>query len=362
MTPASRVDQQCRSFLEERYFASLDGLRTMSIVPVVWHHATPHPYPGLLGRGPIGVDLFFAISGFLITTLLVRERTRFARVDLAAFYARRSLRIFPLYYLVFGLHLLYALFVRPDWQPSRAFLERAAYYATYTANWQTALSSTGPALFVFAWSLCTEEQFYAFWAPTLRWCRRLSTAAVFIAIWLVIDIMLEYGVVRTPVPGTELLVTIVTSFASPIGFGALLALAIHDRAIGPRLMALVGRRHSATLIGAIVLSLIVVPWAKPPILHLGLAGLVLCCSVRRDHGLKCLFDNAPARFVGRISYGIYLWHVPVIGAIRSAVPGLRDHAAGVFALALPLSVAVAALSYRYFEQRLLAAGARFRRA
>ncbi len=361
MSAESSRDRLFRSFLEQRYFASLDGLRMVSIVPVVWHHSTPRPYSGLMGRGPIGVDLFFAISGFLITTLLVRERKRVGRIDLAAFYARRSLRIFPLYYLVLGLHLVFALWVRPDWEPSRNFLARWPYYAIYIANWTTELTPAGPALFVFAWSLCTEEQFYAFWAPVLRWCRHLSAAAFVIGTWLLLDILLESGVIGDPSFRHSLPVTIVTSFASPIGFGALLALAIHDEALGPRLMQIVGRRHSATLVAVVVVSLVIVPWAKTPVLHLGLAVLVLCCSVRHDHGLVRLFDSEGTRFIGRISYGIYLWHVPLIGLVRTLCPSLREQAGTVFVLALPLSVAVATLSHRLFEQPLLELGTRFRR-
>ena len=78
-----------RSFLGARHFPSLDGLRCLAILPVVWHHSTPRPLPGVLGRGPLGVDLFFAISGFLITTLLLREASTTGRISLSGFYARR---------------------------------------------------------------------------------------------------------------------------------------------------------------------------------------------------------------------------------------------------------------------------------
>lgn len=341
-----------REYRDQRYFASLDGLRTISIVPVVWHHSTDWQYPGLLGRGPIGVDLFFAISGFLITTLLMRERERTGSIELSAFYARRSLRIFPLYYLVLLLHLGFALWVRPDWAPSRNFVARWFYYATYTANWFGLSDHAGPALFVFAWSLCTEEQFYAFWAPVLRWSRRLWVAAVCMAFWLIVDLALEFDWLGAKGLTHSSIRTVLTSFASPIGFGALLAMAAQHRRIGRWLMFLLARRSSAPWVGAIVVSLVVLPWANLPVLHLSLALLVLCCSVRRDHGLARWLDATPMRFVGRISYGIYLWHVPAIGAIRGSMPELRGHAGVVFTLALPLSIGLAAISFRYFEEPL----------
>src|SRR4051812_26046578 len=88
------------AYLGTAHFASLDGLRFLSIAPVVWHHCTSGPLPGVLGKGPIGVELFFAISGFLITTRLIREQRARGAVAIGQFYTRRALRIFPLYYAV----------------------------------------------------------------------------------------------------------------------------------------------------------------------------------------------------------------------------------------------------------------------
>jgi peptidoglycan/LPS O-acetylase OafA/YrhL len=358
--PEHQLDLLRQRFRGELYFPSLDGLRALSIVPVLWHHATPRPYPGVLGRGPIGVDLFFAISGFLITTLLLREREAWGEIDLSGFYARRSLRIFPLYYLVLGLHLAFAVYIRPDWEPSRTFVERWPYYATYCANWLKAPAGAGPVLFVFAWSLCTEEQFYAFWAPILRWCR-LSVATTLMGAWLLLDIAIEsdlgFGLAVNP----PLLRTIVTSFATPIGFGALLAIGVHSSPVDRWMLWMFGRRASAPIVGVVATSLILFPWANVLVLHLALALLVVSCSVRRDHGLERLLNVRSLRFVGQVSYGIYLWHVPVIGALRALAPVLREQAACCFALALPISVGVAALSHRAFELPMIQFGAKFRR-
>src|SRR5262245_12093123 len=140
-------------------FGSLDGLRALSIVPVVWHHATPHPLDGALGRGPLGVDLFFAISGFLITTLLLRERDE-RTIDLRSFYVRRTLRIFPLYYVVLGAFIAHAIFFRAPGAPRDHFLASLPSYATYTSNWFVDNAVSHAVVFSFAWSLATEEQFY----------------------------------------------------------------------------------------------------------------------------------------------------------------------------------------------------------
>src|SRR6478735_11882032 len=102
--------------------ARVDGLRGLAILPVIWHHATPRLLPGVWGKGAVGVDLFFALSGFLITTLLLRERRATGGVRLGAFYARRSLRIFPLYYLVLGFYALRALQTQATSEVARHFL------------------------------------------------------------------------------------------------------------------------------------------------------------------------------------------------------------------------------------------------
>src|SRR5450631_4176118 len=102
------TDSAHDAYLATRHFGALDGLRCFSIVPVVWHHCTPRPLPGLLGKGPAGVDLFFCISGFLITTLLLREKSRTGQIALHGFYVRRALRILPLYYAVLLSYVAFA--------------------------------------------------------------------------------------------------------------------------------------------------------------------------------------------------------------------------------------------------------------
>ena len=146
-----------------RRFGALDGLRGLAVAAVVWHH-THRGFPGLPGsaRGYLGVDLFFVLSGFLITTLLLRERDDTGRIHLGRFYVRRSLRIFPLYYGV--LAALTGLFlVRPDLAMARPFFEDLPYLATYTSNWVPA-----GTILAITWSLAAEEQFYLVWPPLLR--------------------------------------------------------------------------------------------------------------------------------------------------------------------------------------------------
>ena len=107
------------AYLARRYFGELDGLRALAIAMVVWNHSSSGAYR--FGWG-IGVKLFFTISGFLITTLLLRERDRTGTISLHDFYVRRVLRIFPLYFAVLGLYVVLVWFAERD-PPARGIQE-----------------------------------------------------------------------------------------------------------------------------------------------------------------------------------------------------------------------------------------------
>ena len=138
-------------------FGALDGLRCLCIVAVVWHHSVAIDFDlPIAGRGFLGVDLFFVISGYLIVTLLLREHRRTGTISLRNFYIRRTLRIFPVYYaIVFALSLYYWL-VNTDSEVGQQFLKDIPIYLTYTGNF----FHPGWAV---VWSLAAEEQFYLVW-------------------------------------------------------------------------------------------------------------------------------------------------------------------------------------------------------
>lgn len=308
------------------FFPSLDGLRALAIAPVVFHHATPRPLEGALGRGPLGVDLFFAISGFLITTLLLAED----EISLRRFWWRRSLRIFPLYYFVLGLYVAHALvFGDRD-----GFLASVPVYATYTSNWLP--HST---VFAFAWSLATEEQFYLVWPLVLRFARGLvAPACVAIAV-VAVDQAAERGLLPLE-PG--LLLRMLRSIATPIALGALVAIVHHARPALTR--AILGRRFSAPAALAFVIASAAFGWPLFPT-HLAMAALVGACCVRPDHGLRRILESRALRHVGAVSYGIYLLNVSCIVAVRH----FTQNTALVFLFGFAASVAAATVTRRVVE-------------
>jgi peptidoglycan/LPS O-acetylase OafA/YrhL len=355
-TPAARH----AAYLGTAHFASLDGLRFLSIVPVVWHHSTLGPLPGVLGKGPLGVDLFFAISGFLITTRLLREQRGRGDVAVGQFYARRALRIFPLYYAVLGVYALRAWFVLPP-SPVRAhFLQSLPFWATYTADWFVDVAVTHPIIFSFGWSLAVEEQFYLLWPWIVRATRGALFPVAAALLLLAADQGAESGLFAGGLPLSGLAHRMIVSLSTPICLGALLAYAL-DR---PRSFAvasrLLGARASAPLAFLALAALVVADGTPLFAVHVTLALLVGACCARPDHGLTALTDARPLGWVGRVSYGVYLLHVSAITAWKRVLPAAWISAPLVFALSFAASLALAAASYRWFERPFLRLGHLFR--
>ena len=340
-------------YLAQRHFGSLDGLRCLSILPVIWHHATPRPLPGIWGKGPAGVDLFFCISGFLITTLLVREKARTGSVALGAFYLRRGLRILPLYYAVLASYVLFALCLSPALPQRAHFFRTLPLYASFSANWFADFGVSHPILFSFAWSLCIEEQFYAFW-PWLvrrlssRWAMLVMCALLIVDYWAEQSAIAGYGG------------RVLTSFAAPIGFGALVALLLDERLTFDAARHFLGQAWSAPLALVTAFALLLWPGAPLPVFQATLALLVASCVVVERHGLAWLLRARVVSYIGAISYGLYLLNSTAVGLVRRAFPAHASASGFVFFASLPVALVLAALSHRYFEAPFLRLRGHFR--
>ena len=347
-------------FLQTVKLPGLDGLRCLAILPVIWHHATPRLLPGVLGKGAVGVDLFFALSGFLITTLLLRERRAAGTIRLGAFYARRSLRIFPLYYLVLAFYALRALQTQAGSVVARHFLHALPFHATYTANWLVDYAVPHPVMFAFSWSLCVEEQFYWVWPGLMALCSRRAVLAVLMSAAIVVDTLAEHAAFAAWLPPGSLGLRMLTSFATPIGCGSLLALLL-DTPLGFRLAsAAFGWRLSAPLLLLLSIGWLTLPSTPYLWLSFTLAALVGAVALRPDHGLAWILEAAPVRRIGTLSYALYLLHVTALGLVRRFFPSLQEHALWVFGLGLPLSLAFAELAHWAVERPFLRLRSRFR--
>ena len=223
---------------------------------------------GLPGHGYMGVQLFFAISGFLITTLLLREAARNGSISLKNFFIRRSLRIFPLYFTTLALYCFLVYLMARGTPAAQAFYSNLPYFLTYTSNWFVGTSGT----FAFAWSLAAEEQFYATWPAALQFLRP-KRAAWLIVILLALAISSRIFLSSTQFPLRHL--------PMAITWGCLAALILHQQKGFVALWHLTGNRFSSVvLLIACLLSI-----ATPVAIHFFFASLVVTCVIREDHAL-----------------------------------------------------------------------------
>lgn len=348
-------------FLSERYFGAFDGLRCIAICAVIWHHALPGPVPGWLGRGHVGVPLFFALSGFLITTLLLSELRKSGHIAFGLFWMRRCLRIFPLYYAVLLGFVLWLSMLEPS-EATRHFWRSLPFHASYTSNWFVDYAVPHPVWFAFAWSLATEEQFYAFWPPLLRHSARGGTEGMAgaLASLVALDQAAECRWLEPWVTWDEGPQRLLSSLSSPMLLGALLAVLAADRRAFGALLRALGRPASVPLCLAGCAACIAWPPAWSLWLDAWLAALVGSCALARDTPFARALAWGPIAQLGRVSYAMYLFHVPVLGALRRVVPALVPHPAASFALGLLASWGLATLSARYLEAHFARLRSRFR--
>jgi peptidoglycan/LPS O-acetylase OafA/YrhL len=348
--PAALEDAH-RAYVGTRYFASLDGLRCISILAVIGHHANVTG-THLLERGWLGVQLFFVISGYLITTLLLREKERTGGVSLSGFYARRSLRIFPLYYAVLALYVALVLATERHSPAGEAFLANLPSFLTYTSNWfvPPAESPGVRVIFVFAWSLATEEQFYLFWPLVVRSARRATTPLWFISGLMLADLGLEALAAAGMLPLGPVATRAVTSVATTICMGCILAYALHSPRTFRWAYAVLGRAWSFPVALLATAALYLLPGAPDALVEVAMVALIGAACIRPTHAWQGALRWRPVVHVGMVSYGVYMLHMLCINAVRRLPLGDGLLA---YAVAVALSVGVATLSFRFFEQPFL---------
>ena len=308
------------------YVPALDGLRGVAILLVVATH-----YFGLPGGGPIGVGLFFVLSGFLITTLLLEEHAVSGEIRLRDFYLRRARRLLPgLIALLIG----YSVVAGPSG------LKVVAIAGFYTANIAEAFWSPNPVAhtaLAHLWTLAQEEQFYLVWPALLIAIlrRRRQTAVVAALLVAFIGYRMAYvgldkGISVDRLYGPDL-------HADWLLAGVLLAF-VYGRGRSIPDVAATGA------FAALFMGLLLNPWTQTwfvwtSTLFLA-ASVALVWAAVSDTQMAMLLSARPLTWLGRISYSLYLWHVPVF-----AVFGYR-HAL----VALPMAILAAWLSYRFVEQ------------
>lgn len=340
-----------------RFRPDVEGLRAVAVGLVLWYHAG---LPWLDG-GFAGVDVFFVISGFLITGQLVREVERTGRVSLPRFYARRAKRLFPAAatVLLSTCALVLAVFPTTTWKD---FGGDIAASAAYLVNWRLAERSvdylaedTQQSPVQHFWSLAVEEQYYILW-PLLILAlavvvRRTSlpvrpTLAVGLGALIVLP-SLAWSVHLTEVEAPRAYF-VTTTRLWELGIGALVAIGSHLWVRAPRAAAAaLGWAGLATIALGAALQDTTVPWPGSAALvpTLGAAAVLVAGFAAGDAGPLRLLRLRPMTWVGALSYSLYLWHWPLVVAAGQVWPD----AAWAPVAAVVVSVVPAWLTYRLVE-------------
>ncbi|MFC7400966.1 acyltransferase family protein [Citricoccus sp. GCM10030269] len=337
----------------------VQGLRAIAVGVVLIYHAGVPLMPG----GYVGVDVFFVISGFLITGLLLKELRDNGRINLAGFYARRARRILPAAVVVLAVTGVLSLLLLPRtrWDEIGTQIVSGAFFVV---NWVLAGSeadylqegSAASPLQHF-WTLAVEEQFYLLWplllvlAAVLARRRRSRLRGWVTAALLVISVpSLVYAVYYTAVePGPAYFAT--TTRMYELAIGAFVAVfATRLAGLPSRLAVLLGWAGLGCIVAAAVLytSGTPFPGAAALLPTLGAAAVIVAGLGGRDGiGVGRLLSTTPMTWVGDLSYSWYLWHWPLVVLAGEAFGGLSVPA-GVAVVGL--SVVPAWLSYRYLER------------
>lgn len=333
-----------------KHFANLDGLRFLCIAMVVWHHAIPIDLPGikLEDRGFLGVDFFFVLSGYLITTLLLRETARYGNFSLRDFYIRRAIRIIPVYFFVVSFVGFY--FIVVDGQ--RQYLELLPYYYLFLSNF---LVSDIPTLDP-TWSLSVEEQYYLVWPALLLLLSKRLVVPV-LALLIVGNVAIMTGWVWTPEPMTAgpLIFKMPNSTYAPILMGSLAAIVLHNQSAFEKIAPFVSHRV-APLVGFCLL-LIAMEFLPGDlrgipnfILHSIMTLLLMALVIKERNVFSPVLTNRAISRVGAISYGIYLYHLLVLDVTHRALAVLELSSPWLVLFTYAIgSYIVAEMSFRTLE-------------
>lgn len=318
----------------------LDGLRAIAVTAVLFSHTISEDAT-LETLGTAGVRLFFVISGYLITRILLDHQQVPIRQLLKTFYLRRFLRIFPLYYFFL---LITAVLAFPEWQ------EAWPWYVTFTSNIQLLQFDRWPAgRLNHLWSLAVEEQFYLIWPWIIVFCPRPRLFTVLVACILIGPLFRVIGYGSTQHFGIWYQTP---ANADLLGLGALLAY-LHQQ--GTRLPT---GRTSLLLIGVTLLVTVFLQaselryqmshsiyFSLQPLIE-GLLGMLLVDRATRSTPdlWGRLLASKPMTYLGMISYGIYLWH-------GLFVPSpILPYGIGLFVTVMIASIVIASFSWYCFEK------------
>jgi peptidoglycan/LPS O-acetylase OafA/YrhL len=354
------------------YFQNLNGLRFIAAFLVIIHHIEQIksisnienywgeiPFIGIIGK--LGVVLFFVLSGFLITYLLLAEEYSFQKISIRKFYMRRILRIWPLYFYIIILAFLVLpnidIFVLPNFGKdviySNLFL-KLFLYAIFFPNLVLSLLGIVPYA-SHTWSIGTEEQYYLVWPVILKYFKkhRIVLMILIIVFYLVFRLFLNTHYSNF-IPYKNILVAFWNTFSIDcMAIGGLFAILLFQK---NKLLKLIQNNilFYSTIIFTILLMLkgVYVPYFHYEFYSV-LFGIIILNFATNDT-IQISLENRLFNYLGNISYGLYMYHPIgiVLGLAISTSIGLTTNWL-IYPLSFTLTIIIAGLSYKYFESFFL---------
>ncbi len=368
------------------YFPNLDGLRFFAAFLVVLEHSSyylasavpayvSHTRPHLVESGRYGVTLFFVLSGFLITYLLMAEQQKTQTIDIRKFYIRRMLRIWPLYF-AFGLATIFftdTLLAHLGIFVHTPKMTNLLYLLTFTINFQLIFAASNRGIVSLLWSVCVEEQFYALWPWAVKKGAKNMKAVIagFIAIGILSTIVMHLLVVSGYVHGQMNPVYIfpLCRFGH-FGIGALGAYFLFHKERFPMLIALTENKVLQVVVVLLALLISFQIIRTPYLLDAYfldmvpalLFGFIILAAVSGKFLIN--MEKGLLKRMGAYSYGIYVLHTTVaqacVGIFKRYIPaGFLTYEILYPLFVTAAVVVVAGLSYEFYEKRFLQAKKKF---
>jgi peptidoglycan/LPS O-acetylase OafA/YrhL len=346
-------------FKQTKFFGSLDGLRALCILGVLWHHSPAftelQPQMQLLMRGFIGVDLFFVLSGFLITTLLLREEERYGRFSLRGFYWRRVLRIVPVYFLVVTGAASYFILFKGQWE----LAPLVPFYYLFLSN----IVIGDIPLLAPTWSLSVEEQYYMFWPALLLFLPMNMRLRAGLALGLAVICglsasgQLAFLGIR-PIETAHAVWAFSTNSFPAMFLGSLVAILLNTRSGFVLFYRVLGHAMSPILTLAILLLYLqfgpsrLVGWPNF-VMHVIMVLFLASLVIREQHVLRGALQLRPVARLGEISYGLYLYHLFGLHIAHEIGTAFGLGLGSVSALFVIFSIIISEISFRTYERYFL---------
>ncbi len=354
------------------YFPNLNGLRFIAAFLVIIHHIEQFksisklesywgivPFIGIIGK--LGVILFFVLSGFLITYLLLAEEHSFKTISIKKFYMRRILRIWPLYFLIIVLAFLVlpniSLFTLPGYGKDVIYhnlIFKLIFYALFFPN--LALSLLGLVPYAsHTWSIGTEEQYYLVWPVILKYFKKHR---IFLMLFIILFYLLFAGFLATPYSDFLPFKNVFKAFWGTfnidcMAIGGIYAILLFNKS---KLIDLLLNKYLFYLL-ILIVCVCMYKNVRIPFVHYEFYSVlfgIIILNFACNKEISISLENKVLNYLGNISYGLYMYHpIGIILALAiSKSINLRTNWL-VYPLSFILTILLAGLSYNYFEKHFL---------